>query len=213
MSKGSGSAGRAGSAPIRPAMQQVDRYAMSEEARKSAMEVNARSNSEYIAALRESEGRGGPLTLEEAAAIYEYTNYGSWDRADTILSGGNLSDSQKALVATTDNALKKLPEMKSKTYRGIGMSDAELVKLKVGGTWISPNYMSTAASRVNAENFADSRADGNNRVILRVTGGARDITRYSRYRMEREGLVPRNTSYRITKITRRGDYTYVDLER
>ena len=64
-----------------------------------------------------------------------------------------------------------------------------------------------------ARKFADN-AGGQIKVMLHLVNNtkAMDIHEYSTSWLEHEYLAPKNVKYRITKVYRKGDYLYYDIE-
>ncbi|MBE9178693.1 hypothetical protein IQ268_08985 [Oculatella sp. LEGE 06141] len=160
------------------------------------------------------EGRSkdlGNLNLEEYAALRYYTTYG-YSNINTLLRGGDLSYLSDRARRNFEldgrfaaSALQKLPPHTGTVYRGIGVSQSVISSIRVGETYTDKGFMSTSAR-------ADRRRSGNLQFEINATGkNARDLSRLSSYRGEREVLYPPGSRFTVTGKRTEGRSTIVQL--
>ena len=104
------------------------------------------------------------------------------------------------------HAFKTLPVYKGVLHRGMGLSAADVRKLKVGGTFIVRKHSSATREEGRARGYAESAAAGNspappNGVLLTVENGTgRDYRKIDN--SQREVILMAGTKLVITAIER-----------
>lgn len=129
------------------------------------------------------------LSKAEMFAIWNYT-IGEFESITPALYSGKLTGSQLGFVRLMDSGLKKIPNEKTKVFRGTIKNPPA----KVGGVIELKAFTSTSVDEFVAEGFI------HNRFLIINTKTGKDILDYSQAGMEREILLPRGTKIRVDKV-------------
>lgn len=125
----------------------------------------------------------------EEFAFYDYT-FTRYVEINKSLWAGNLNMEQIAYIRIFDSALRKLPSQKIKVYRGTQafepLTTGQIIEFK--------GYSSTSARESIGKSFAKGR------FFIINTSTGKDISKFSYY-SEAEVLIPRNTFFRVDKIS------------
>lgn len=105
----------------------------------------------------------------------------------------------------TENALKKLPGVKAKSYRGLKFgSPAEqkefLKQFETDGVHQFKAFQSTSTEKKVADSFL-SEKDTTKSVMMVIDGkSGRDVQPYSRNKREAELLFMKGSTFRVSKV-------------
>lgn len=154
-------------------------------------------------------------------AVNLYTNWG-YDsiRKTQRKNAGQYTETDKKWLKAQNEVEKYIalsPKWHGgKTYRGVAFNDSDLAGLKKGSVVDMRGASSWSSRLMTAQAFADDNAEypGLNRVVFR-SGSQRkgtSVKHISQHRFEDEVLVSKSARYKVNKVTKKKDITYVDVE-
>lgn len=156
----------------------------------------------------------GKLNNQQKLATKTYTGE-AYTEINGGLRSGKIPPGHQQTVKELDSAIGQstLPE-NTVLYRGMEMNSTLRENIKPGATFTDKAYTSTSLDQGNPDRFAG----GENGAVMRVKAPAGQkglaLQSISDYPEEKEVLLPRGTSYKITSVTRDPSTgrTYIDAE-
>lgn len=145
-------------------------------------------------------------------------------KLNKFLRSGKFENSQNSPmgrdVQTLDGIFEKTAPVadEARVYRGVGLDDQQLAQLKEGGTFTDRSFMSTSGSAEEAQHFAGYDRDANMVVMdIKVPKGGKmvDVGKQlpdSGYSNEKEFVLPRDSQFKINKVTKADGVTRVEME-
>lgn len=140
------------------------------------------------------------ISEEERSAIRNYTSDGNYDINAYLREGGTIEDMKISMQETcerVDSTLNKLPKFDGTVYRKEPANMADTYK--EGETYTNKGYTSTTAW---------PSISGLVVLEIKQSSGC-NVSKLSCSPGENEVLLPRDFKYKVTKITKEGDYTRV----
>jgi len=113
-------------------------------------------------------------------------------------------------VKALDNAMKKSVLKSPLTvYHGMGDKEGEMFGDKgAGSTFTNSAFMSTSTRKTIASNFSRSEKSKRRILVIDLPAGSNAIA-YGDTKYESEVLLPRNSSFTITRTRIAGDIEYI----
>ena len=111
----------------------------------------------------------------------------------------------------------KLPRESGITYRRVMMSGSDLKKYREGVTFAWYSFVSSAKDPTYAKGFPTVEPSGDQVAIFHIDNSKesfwrpRNISQYSTY-CETERLYPIGTRFKVSKVTRKDEGTYINIE-
>jgi hypothetical protein len=116
-------------------------------------------------------------------------------RTDKYMEEGALTAGMMA------EAMEILKPYKGTVYRGFGIDKAELESIKTTQEYVFKNHTSTSKDPAQAQNFRPNKDKPIAVFATIVNHGGRDISEYSKFKVEAEIVIPADTRFTVSGTT------------
>jgi hypothetical protein len=147
-------------------------------------------------------------TSYKKAAINYYSNYG-YLTINRVLAREGSNPMVEMFSHFIDEGLKEMPKNKKTIYRGVSVNNNSLNNFIIGNTISFKEYQSYSQNLSIAKNALLNRTQKGNNIIFVTKNVGRDISSIAANPDEKEVLIERNSQFKIDKIIKKKDYTYI----
>ena len=155
------------------------------------------------------------LPLQEATAAYDavrrYTGSEYQEIRESQIEGKPSEDAE-----LVEKFIEHAPQWADgTTYRGVGLSEADIGKMKVGAE-VKPSQGALGSWSADIEIAQDFAGTNPNRkpvvFVAKTQKHATSVTKFSKFPHEAEVLVSSRTRYRVTKMENKDGIRYVHVD-